>query len=175
MKLLQHIVPFLATLAFIDPAVLADDISDSPCVPPSTLETITNTPGSASTTSRSALETVVFSSDTTELSTTETSPKASSETSSETSSEPYASESECQSTDEPSSVSTSTAPVPTTSVVVDMPSGRVNASMLEWTIVWRRCNMPSTVSGFETRKASTTTGLSVSVSSVKSSASPVVQ
>ncbi|KAG7291228.1 hypothetical protein NEMBOFW57_001240 [Staphylotrichum longicolle] len=49
----------------------------------------------------------------------------------------------CESTDTPTSLSTSTYTPSTTSVVVHMPTGQVNATSLEWTIVWRRCEMPS--------------------------------
>lgn len=203
MKFLKNILPLVAALLLANPAALAEDTPDSPCVPPSTVKTESKTLEPSSTLLTSTVQTTASSSLSSETSTFETSSAetSSAETSSATSSaetssaetsrvetssaetstvqmstpSPSVSESStsetaigCESTDTASS-STTTVLASTTSVAVQIPTGRVNATSLEWTLVWRRCPTHSA----SLLPGTTYTGASVSVSSIQPSASLV--
>jgi hypothetical protein len=136
MSSLRRLAFLVATLAIATGSrfALAEDTGVPDYQGSSTLETSTPyTPEPASTTSTHLTSTALV----------QTSTSASQ---SATPSNPDISASACQSSADPSSCSTSTiTPSPsTTKVVVNMPTGRVNATSLEWTLVWRRCTMPGT-------------------------------
>ncbi|KAK3295279.1 uncharacterized protein B0H64DRAFT_394761 [Chaetomium fimeti] len=134
MKFLQRGTLLMAALLVAPPTVLAadSDVTIWSCLPSSTTLSSPSESPSTSTASPEASETlssVPDSSSTAEAS-TETSVAA------------------CEGTAKPSSSSTSTALPSTTSLAIPVHIGAVNASSLEWTIVWRRCNMPATRSPF---------------------------